>query len=209
MSLVLSTFMKGFDKWAGSEHDISTTASIAWQTCIRVADGTEVSWITGLPGVPGEEMGVLELLIRQARSTIRIDLPDVDTSPPPGGLQLVGVPVWFWLDNHYPVSTTASIPTLSATLTATPGDVQIDLGDGETRFTCAGGGVRYDRERSHRDQQTDCAAPYLRHGTFPVTATVVWSLAWTASNGQSGTLPPVTRSTTFDLTVRQAQAVTD
>jgi hypothetical protein len=38
--------------------------------------------------------------------------------------------------------------------------------------------------------------------------TVVWALAWTATNGQAGTLPPVTRTTALDLDVQQAQAVT-
>jgi hypothetical protein len=133
-----------------------TTATIAWQSCYRIDSGQEVGWVTGLPGVPGGAVDVTAALVDQARATIVIDVPDVELSPPHGGTQLVGVPVWVWSNNHRPVSTTASIPTLSATLTATPGDIRVDLGDG-TRFRCRGGGVRYERDVSHEAQRTDCS----------------------------------------------------
>ena len=205
--LFLVTFATGFDKWTGTTTDTSTTSSLAWQTCTRVTDSQQVGWLTGLDlGV--EEVDPLTMLVEQARSTIVIPLPDLATAPPLGGTQLVGLPIWFWSDNHHPTSVTASIPGLSATLTATPGDLRIDLGDG-TRFTCPGGGTRYDPDRSHREQRSTCARPYDRHGTHRVQATVVWTLTWVATNGQAGTLPAVTRTTTADVDVQQAQAVTD
>lgn len=205
-NLILSGIMSGFDAWTGNSTDITTTSSVAWRTCYRIDSGQEVGWATGIPGATADE-DPTAALVDQARATIVIDVPDVELSPPHGGIQLVGVPVWVWSNNHQPVSVTASIPTLSATLTATPGDIQVDLGDG-TRFTCRGGGVPYDPGVSHRGQSTDCSEAYERHGPHTITVTVVWSLTWTATNGQAGTLPAVTRTTALDLDVQQAQAVT-
>lgn len=205
--LVLTSFMKGFDRWTGNHTDVTTNSSVAWRTCFRTDSGAEVAWPTGLFGAPAAELDPTAALVEQARATIVIDVPDVELSPPHGGIQLVGVPIWVWSNNHQPVSVTASIPTLSATLTATPGDISVDLGDG-ARFTCDGGGVRYRRDVPHEAQETDCAEAYERHGARTLTVTVVWSLAWTATNGQAGTLPAVTRTTALDLDVQQAQAVT-
>jgi hypothetical protein len=205
--LFLASFVTGFDRWTGTTTDTTTTSSVAWQSCTRVADSQQVGWLVGLD-LTVAEVDPLTLLLEQARATIAIPLPDLATAPPVGGTQLVGLPIWFWSNTHFPTSVTATIPGLSATLTATPGALRVDLGDG-TSLTCADGGTRYDPARSHRDQQTTCARPYDRHGPFRVTATVVWTLTWVATNGAAGTLPPVTRTATVDLDVQQAQAVTD
>lgn len=205
--LFLVAFATGFDRWTGTTTDTTTTSSLAWQTCTRLADSQQVGWLVGLD-LTVAEVDPLTMLVEQARATIAIPLPDLATAPPLGGTQLVGLPIWFWSDTHYPTSVTASIPGLSATLAATPGDLRIDLGDGTT-FTCPGGGTRYDPDVSHRDQHSTCARPYGRHGTYRVQASVVWTLTWVATNGAAGTLPPVTRTAGVDLDVQQAQAVTD
>lgn len=205
--LILSAFMKGFDEWTGNTTDTTTTSAVAWQTCTRVSDNQQVGWVTGLD-MATEEVDPITMLLEQAQATISIPLPDLGTAPPLGGTQLVGLPIWFWSDTHYPTSVTASIPGLSATLTATPGPLHIDLGDG-TSITCPDGGTRYQRAVSHRDQRSTCSRPYDRHGRHRVVATVVWTLDWVATNGQAGSLPPVTRAATVDLDVQQAQAVTD
>lgn len=178
-----------------------------WQSCIRIADNQRVTWMVD-PATGVQEVDPLTMMIDMARATIVIPLPAIATSPPLGGTQLVGLPLWFWSQSHFPVSVTATIPGLSATLTATPGPLHIDMGDG-TSFTCSGGGTPYDPNRSYRDQSTDCAGTYDRHGPYTATATVVWALSWVATNGQSGTLPSVTRQASVDLNIRQAQAVTD
>ena len=208
VSLVLATFLTGVADWLETDIDVATPSPIAWRTCTRTSDAQEVSWITGLAGAAEAEVNVLDLLIQQAHATIPIGLPDVSTSPPRGGTQLVGLPIWFWLNNHHTVSTTASIPTLSATLTATPGDMTVKLGDGLT-FKCTAGGRRYDPNIGHGSQESSCARAYNRHGNYTVSVTVPWTLAWTATNGQTGTLPATSRTTTFNLDVQQGQAVTD
>ncbi len=207
MPLELSPFIDNTDSFSAIFNPVSPTETMAWQYCVRIADNQEVAWI--IDTAVGEiEVDPLTMMIEMARATINIPLPAIATSPPVGGTQLVGLPVWFWSNTHYARSVTASIPGLSATLTATPGDLVIDMGDGTT-LTCPSGGIRYDPALSHRDQSTDCSGPYDRHGQFTTTATVVWALTWTASNGQSGTLPPVVRRSTTVLNIQQAQAVTD
>lgn len=150
----------------------------------------------------------LVTLLEQAAATISIPLPSIATTPPRGGIQLVGLPVWFWSTNHQPTSATASITDLSATITAVPGPLVVDMGDGTT-LVCPGGGTPYNPALPSSSQASDCSAPYDRHATYTVTASVTWALSWTATNGQSGTLPSVTRSTSFALAVQQAQGVTD
>ena len=145
--------------------------------------------------------------VAAARGRVRVGVPGVHTAPPRGGLQLVGVDVWVWVDHAEPVSATASVPGASATVTAVPGAVHVDV-DGRA-LTCPGGGTAWDPGRPGRGQHSDCTHRFEDAGTFPVRVTVDWSLRWTATDGQSGTLPTLRRTTTFELTVHQAHAVTD
>ena len=41
------------------------------------------------------------------------------------------------------------------------------------------------------------------------SARAAWTVTWSATNGTSGTLPDLIRTTTFPLQVRSAEAVTD
>ena len=156
------------------------------------------------------------LVVAQAESQLTISPPGIVTSPPRGGIQLAGVPVWFWAPGIRPISTTATIPGLSATLTATPGPLTITtMGapayarkDNGTRL-CPDGGTPYDPDRHGPWSSSTCSWTYNWNHPAEVTAAISWHLTWTATNGQSGTLPNVTRTSTFTLTIQQAQAVTD
>lgn len=199
----------------GGGHSSSTNDTPA------LSPGTKTVPAVGFDQTPGWLYGSLGLtpadptnpdpvltLLEQAAATLSIPLPNIATTPPRGGTQLVGLPVWFWSTNHQPTSATASITDLSATITAIPGPLVIDMGDGTT-LVCPTGGTPYKPALPSSSQSSDCSAPYDRHATYTVTASVTWALTWTATNGQSGTLPAATRTTTFTLTVQQAQGVTD
>ena len=116
--------------------------------------------------------------------------------------------MWFWTDRTSPVSTTASIPGLSATLTATPTSSRYAISDGTT-LSCPDLGTPYDAGRPSAGQHSDCTHTFDDRGRSTVTATVDWELSWVASDGESGTLPPVAKTTTFDLDLDEGQAVTD
>lgn len=199
----------------GGGHSSSTNDAPALppgtKTVPAVGFDQTPGWLYGslglTPADPTNPDPVLTLL-EQAAATLSIPLPNIATTPPRGGTQLVGLPVWFWSTNHQPTSATASITDLSATITAIPGPLAIDMGDGTT-LICPTGGTPYKPALPSSSQSSDCSAPYDRNATYTVTASVTWTLTWTATNGQSGTLPAATRTTTFTLAVQQAQGVTD
>lgn len=186
--------------------DVASEAPMAWRECRRIADGVRVGWIVGLPGGATTPTGVEVAGAGQAE--LRLPLPRVLTSPPRTGTQLTGVPVWFWMPRPAPVSVTASVPGLSATLTATPRTSRYELSDG-TVLRCADFGTPFRRDLPAEAQRSTCRHPFDARGPAEVIASVDWSLAWTATDGTRGTLPPVARTERFTLDLEEAQAVTD
>lgn len=187
--------------------------AVSWTSCTLANDpeGT-AEWLNN-PSVPGAG-----ILVAFAEEQLDLELPSVATSPVRGGLQLVGVPVWFWVDNFEATSTTAEVPGLGATLTATPTRTRFAIngpgrgGPDATSETlvCDGAGTAWEAGSGADPWAgSDCSYGFDWAGTFTVEATVDWDLTWTATNGQSGTLPAVSRTTTFTLDVEQAQAVVD
>ena len=152
-------------------------------------------------------------LARQAWSELPLVFPAAQTSPETGRPQYVGLATWLWVDpgSWRPLTATAQVPGLSATVTATPSRVEWDMGDGRVE-TC-GAGTPYDNSRAARDQSTNCSHTFTdasstrSDGRFHATATMWWTVTWVASDGSSGTLPAAFRSTRFDLVVDEIQAL--
>jgi len=147
-------------------------------------------------------------LARRAFAELPLLYPRPRTAPPVTAKQLVGVRSWMWVDpaDWRTMSATATIVGLSATVTAQPSKTIWNMGDGTT-VTCNGPGTPYDPARADEAQSSDCTHTYEHDGTYTVLATIVWTVTWTATNGQGGALPNVQRSTQFPLTVEQRQAV--
>ena len=147
-------------------------------------------------------------LARRAFAELPLIYPRPRTAPPIAGKQLVGVRTWLWVDpgDWRPMSATATIVGLSATVIAQPTKVIWTMGDGST-VTCYGPGTPYDPNVADSDQSSDCTHIYQHDGAYTVLATMVWTVSWTATNGQGGTLPNVQRSTQFLLNAEQRQAV--
>ncbi|MEY2463167.1 MAG: hypothetical protein QOH64_1305 [Acidimicrobiaceae bacterium] len=157
---------------------------------------------------PGISLVDAITLARQAYRELPLLYPDPHTSPPFNTPQLVGMRTWLWIDEAqwHDQSATAAVLGLSATATAHPTKVIWDLGDGTT-VTCLGPGIAYDTARPPAEQHTDCSHVYQRSGAYDVTATIVWEVTWTASNGAGGSLAPLQRGTGFPVPVEQRQAV--
>lgn len=207
-NLALSGLLAGLQSSAlfgGLVPAPTTTDPIAWMRCTRKDNGTLDQFVTGL-NVPAPP--AVDVLVAAARSELTIAVPAVATAPPEGGLQLVGVDVWFWVTNNAPVAATAQIPGLGATVTAEPTATHLRFADGAT-LDCRGPGTPYDRNRSYESQSSDCTHIFDDTGPQPVDVTVDWALTWTATNGQTGILPGLPRTTTLTLPLQQAQAVTD
>ncbi|MCU1496859.1 MAG: putative secreted protein, partial [Acidimicrobiales bacterium] len=183
-----------------------------WLRCQKVNGGGSVGFLTGLNAPP---VPAIATVVALAEAKVKPRVPEVVTSPPRRGPQLVSVPIWFWSTDQ-PIAEMASIPGLAATVTAKPVDLRVEISGGHTKaaadnvtLECPGTGTPYDKHKHGVMASSDCSHAFDWNGTFTITATVHWTLSWTATNGQTGTLPDQHRTTTFTLTVEQAQAVTD
>jgi hypothetical protein len=157
---------------------------------------------------PGTTVVDPATLARQAYRQLPLAYPQPFTAPPADVDQLVGVRTWFWIDpaQWQPHNATASVPGLSATVTAAPVEVRWDTGDGTT-LTCIGPGTAYDPTVPDRAQHSDCSHVFEHDGQHDVRATIVWRVRWTATDGSTGALPDVERATQFPVHAIERQAV--
>ncbi|WP_158566869.1 hypothetical protein [Actinomadura craniellae] len=145
----------------------------------------------------------------------RLPIPDpvVRTAPPRGTDGLVGLPHWFWVVNWHPLTDRARAGRVWTDVTARPQSMTIDPGTGRRAFRCSGPGTAYDPLRPAVLQRTNCSHTFPRSsagrpgGAHRVRVTVVWSGTWVGSDGTRGTLPPLTRSTSFPVRVAEAQGL--
>ncbi|SFK89050.1 hypothetical protein SAMN05421835_1424 [Amycolatopsis sacchari] len=142
----------------------------------------------------------------------QLKLPSPAISANPAGDQLVNLPTWMWLSSGWgPVSTTASVPGVSVTATATPGFVTWSMGDGST-VVCNGAGTPYSVGTDPAAPSPDCGHVYHRSSAaqpgqaFGVTATVHWTVTWSGA-GQGGTFPEMTTTSTESFRVAESQAL--
>jgi hypothetical protein len=154
-------------------------------------------------------------LARHAYRDLPLLFPAAHLSPPADADQLVGVPTWLWVDARSWVATsaTASVPGLSATVTATPVRLVWRPGDG-AEVVCEGPGRAYDPARRAREQRTECSHTYQRSshrqpgGRYRAEVQMVWRVTWHGSNGRRGTLPDVWRGVRFGVRAVERQATT-
>ncbi len=154
-----------------------------------------------------------EVLAEQAAARLDVAPPEVQLSPKAGVDQIVQLRTWMWVANWEPDSATASVPSVSATVTATPASVTWDMGNGD-EVVCSGPGTPFDFSRPEEEQSTDCSYTY-RHsstsqpgGVYQLSATMTYDVSWSASGAPGGgALPAVSETTTFPLRVLEIHAV--
>jgi hypothetical protein len=153
-------------------------------------------------------------LARQALASAALPAVSIGTSPPTASL-LVNFPTFLYLGGGWaPVSALASAGGVSATVTATPSSVTWSTGDGGS-VTCAGPGAPYDPSESFASQDPPlCGYTYRRSsaaapgGVFTLTATVAYTVTWTAVGAPGGgALPALTRSASVGVAVGEIQVV--
>jgi hypothetical protein len=157
--------------------------------------------------------------------------PSVHTTPEDGHASIATVPVFVWLDagqwtpRHY-TETDPSGSGLSITATATPTTMAFDPGDGSPIIQCAGPAVAYDPGLDSGDpfaqaaRSGRCTHPYARitrnadatpvpgrPNAWPALLDVTWGVTWAATNGVTGTLPPIAKATGFDRPVTEIQVL--
>ena len=190
------------------------------EPAIKPICGTWRAGIHGCSAVPPPDDGKPNAptispaeLAAQAWRSLRIPAPRVATAPPRRSNGLVGLAEWFWVTNWTTHSSRVEAGEVWTRVTARPTSVSIAPGSGTT-LTCAGSGTAYDDARGAGGQHSDCSYTYTRSSAglpgsaYRVMVTVTWGGTWVGSGTTGGSLPALTRSTTFPLRIAEGQAVT-
>jgi hypothetical protein len=142
----------------------------------------------------------------------RLELPEPLPRVNPPTWQLVGLPMWMWLEGPWErVWATASIGDAWARVDAWPENSLWEFQDG-TRLWCDQG-VAYDMWRRPSEQSSGCAHTFTRSSMWSsggvewVRVTVTWGVEWTSSEMGGQPLGTVTRTAEFPVRVVEAQAL--
>lgn len=175
---------------------------------------TYQQFVTWDPAQPWGPIDAGARAAQLARDAVVAPTPGLASSPPLGADLLVGFPTWFWTDTPWtPLTATATLAGVTATVTATPTRFTVDPGDRSGIVTCTGPGEAW--TSGSDPDQSSCAHTYTRRststaapdGTYGVVATITWTVTWQATNGEAGELDPIETTTTRPVVVREAQAL--
>lgn len=166
----------------------------------------------GVPGnvlVPESQVDVVGVALA-ARGRLRLPVPVVGSSPSPGVVQLVGLPVWLWVERSIWVSrsATAAVPGVAVSVTATPVELVWRMGDGSEPVRCAGPGTPFPVGGDPAAASPDCGHVFAsssagRSGDgFGASVQVVWEVRWSG-----GRLPPLTSEAATVFRVAESQAL--
>ena len=149
-----------------------------------VIDPMPAIWVTDAQTVATAQVDPV-VVAEQAVKQLGLASPTIEMAPPDGSPQLVGVATWLWIDPGDWRSLTASATAgpVTTTATATPTKVVWDMGDGNT-VTCDGPGTPY--SASDPSATTDCSYTWNEPGSYEVTATIYWTVTWTAAGAPGG-----------------------
>lgn len=162
------------------------------------------------PRDPFGGAGATARAIDEARR--RLELPDPQPRVNPPDAQLVGLPMWLWLEQPWDrIWVSASIGDVWASVDAWPEMSLWEFEDG-TRIWCDQGRA-YDMWRRPAEQSSNCTHTFSRSSMWStggvewVRVTVTWGVEWTSSELGGESLGTVTRTAEFPVRVVEAQAL--
>jgi hypothetical protein len=128
---------------------------------------------------------------------------------------LVNAYTWFWTSGSFKaLSATASAGGNSSTITVTPTALTFTPGDGTKSVSCSGPGVAWKQSDgpwaaspSGCDYRYPQSSIHDTNGEVTATYGIVWSISWTASDGEKGTLPDLMTTAKSTFAVAEAEAV--
>ena len=148
-------------------------------------------------------------LAKVAWEAVKIPAPTVETNPKVGsqGATLVGMDTWVWATGSTPTSVTAR--ATAGTITAGSSGLQLSAPDGKA--SCTGFGIAW--HSGMPEGSSPCTISFNRSsahlgGTTPLTIKVAYSASYTATDGNTGTLPAITTTSTVNLPVAEVQTLT-
>lgn len=159
-------------------------------------------------------------LAQQAFASIHLPSPSGDRQPRPDVLwhgtpfTYTNIWTWYWTDasTWKPLSATASAAGLSATVTATPVELDFDPGDGSPAVSCGGPGVAWSASAGFAAPSSvgGCGYQYRKVTSAPIatTQTIVWAITWQGTGTTGGAIPSLSTSTSGQIQVLQIETVT-
>ena len=162
-------------------------------------------WVTGAKLAAATIQVAPVVVAEQAVKTLGLTSAVIEMAPPDGHPQLVNVATWLWVNptTWHPVTATATAGPVTTTATATPTKVIWDMGDGST-VTCVGPGTPYDP--SAPNATSTCSYTWSTAGTYTVTATIYWSVTWSAVGAAGGGTLGVQAGPASRVTVQVVQS---
>ena len=146
----------------------------------------------------------------------RLPLPRGVFSPELGAGAVVHFPLWFAVpDGQWaPVSASASIPGLTAVVTATPVQLVFEPGDGSAPAACAGPGPKFRPGMREPSSPPACSFTYRDASSvapggraWPASLSIRWEVTWSASTGAGGSLGGLTTAAAYGVPVGEIQAI--
>jgi hypothetical protein len=178
----------------------------------RRCDGGETTWVWVPQASPRELAEVSADSVRQ-----RLPLPRAIFSPDPSDAGVVvQLPMWFAVPaaQWRAVSETASVPGISATVTARPVSLRFEPGDGSAPVVCRGPGLRWRSGMREPAKAPACSYTYRDASSvapggaaWSTRLSITWRVSWTSSTGVGGSLGSLTTSQAYPVRVREIQAL--
>ena len=170
-----------------------------------VIDPMPPFWVSGAKPAAVTVQVAPVVVAEQAAKTLGLTSAVIEMAPPDGHPQLVNVATWLWVNpaTWHPVTATATAGPVTTTATATPTKVIWDMGDGST-VTCVGPGTPYDP--STPNATSICSYTWSTAGTYTVTATIYWSVTWSAVGAAGGGTLGVQAGPASRVTVQVVQS---
>jgi hypothetical protein len=193
----------------GQQEYIAT----CWNIDTDAFDIIRYPWLATPPYGFGGIVNIAYLIV-QAINAMKLSPAQINTSPPPGGKQVVGVPTWLWTPNdanihaygEYQASATAGPLTVNAV--AHPADMRWDTGDGGS-VSCHGPGEPWTGDASRVASASNCSHTYTTPGSYQITVNSHWDVDWQLVGSGINGVVPVDRTATLPAPVQvvEVQAI--
>ena len=176
------------------------------------AESRPAVWVPDGEDPPAPEVDG-ETLAQAAWDAVDIPTPSIGTNPALGdsGATVVGLDTWVWADGDTPatVTATATAGPVTATVTATASGLSLSAPDSTPH--CSGFGTPW--QPGMAEGSSDCtivfgrASAHRASQTTPLRTSATYDVSYTATDGSSGALDPVTVTSTTELPVTEIQTV--
>lgn len=191
--------------------DTSEVFDTSWWACYAACGGG------------GEVPATLDGLLQEAIAQVSPPLPGIrhtfDQPADDGTIRaVVNAETWWWAgDDHAAIVQMDVDGAVWVRVTASPGLLTVDPGDGSGVLECAGLGVPYNHDQSYWDQvpgepRGACVHVYERvAASVTATMSVTWMVTYEGFapgfGNVSGALAPITRQQTATFAVQEIQSV--